>query len=78
MLKTLFRLLNVAYRPVHRFARLGAWIFGIYGILILLMALAAERAAESWPVYGKPLACALALVILDRLFEAGLHRLARR
>lgn len=74
----LFRLLGAAYGTIHRLARIGAWIFGVYGVLILAMAMAADRTAESFPVYGKPLACALALAILPRLIAGGLRRLTRR
>ena len=74
----LYRLLWAAYGLTHRVAGIGAWIFGGYGVLILGMAMAAGRAAESFPVYCKPLACAVALVVLDRLFSGGLRRLAQR
>lgn len=74
----LFRLLGAAYGPTHRLARIGAWIFGVYGVLILAMAMAADSTAASLPVYGKPLAYAVGLIVLDRAFAAGLRRLARR
>jgi len=71
----LTRLLGAAYGPTHRLARIGAWIFGFYGLLILAMAMAADKTAESFPVYSKPLACALALIILPRFYAGGLRRL---
>lgn len=74
----LFRLLNAAYDPTHRLANVGAWVFGFYGSLILAMAMTAGQVAESFPVYGKPLAFAVGLVILRRLYAGGLRRLARR
>ena len=50
----LHRLLGAAYGPTYRLAGIGAWIFGGYGLLILAMAMAAGRTAESFAVYGKP------------------------
>ncbi|ACC55544.1 hypothetical protein F0L88_23240 [Shigella sonnei] len=63
----LSRLLNAAYGPTRCLASVGAWVFGFYGCLILAMAMAAGQVAESFPVYGKPLALATGLVILRRL-----------
>jgi len=63
----LHRLLGAAYGPTYRLAGIGAWIFGGYGLLILAMAMAAGRTAESFAVYGKPLALAVALIALRRL-----------
>jgi hypothetical protein len=74
----LSRLLNAAYGPTRRLASVGAWVFGFYGCLILAMAIAAGQVAESFPVYGKPLALAVALIALRRFYTGGLRRLARR
>lgn len=46
----LHRLLGAAYGPTYRLAGIGAWIFGGYGLLILAMAMAAGRTAESFAV----------------------------
>ena len=79
MLNTaLIRLLGAAYGPTYRLAGLGVWIFGFYGLLILGMAMAAGQTAESFAVYGKPLALAVALIVLRRAYTGGLRRLARR
>lgn len=74
----LHRLLGAAYGPTYRLAGIGAWIFGGYGLLILAMAMAAGRTAESFAVYGKPLALAVALIALRRFYTGGLRRLARQ
>lgn len=70
--------LRAVHGPVTRIARIGAWIFGGYSLLILGAATAADRLAASFPVYGRPLAIALALIILPRLLAAYARRLAAR
>lgn len=76
MLKlAIIRLLAAAYGPTHRLARFGMWVFGVYGVLILAVALAADRAAASFPVYGKPLASAGVINILDRLCGAAVAKI---
>lgn len=67
-------LLGVAYAPAHRLARFCMWFYVVYGVLILIMAMAADRAAVSIPVYGKPLATAMVIHIIDRIYGAAIAK----